>query len=80
MSATTVAGLLLIGLPLAFNAAFARLIGVIGLVIGPLLMVCSLDFVGGHEPTSWKLAERLTPATYIAWSLWLVATGVALLA
>ena len=72
MSATTVAGLLLIGLPLAFNAAFARLIGVI--------MVCSLDFVGGLEPTSWKLAERLTPATYIAWSLWLVATGVALLA
>ena len=26
------------------------------------------------------LAERLTPITYIAWSLWLIATGVALLA
>jgi hypothetical protein len=43
-------------------------------------MVCSLEFVGGHESTGWKLAERLTPPTYIAWSLWLAATGVALLA
>jgi hypothetical protein len=41
---------------------------------------CSLEFVGRHEPTGWKLAERLTPITYIAWSAWLVATGIALLA
>ena len=27
----------------------------------------------------WKLAERLTPIAYVAWSLWLIATGVALL-
>jgi hypothetical protein len=52
---------------------------VLGIVIGAVLMLCSLEFVGGHEPRGWWLAERLTPVTYIAWSLWLVATGVALL-
>jgi hypothetical protein len=53
-------------------------LGVAGIVIGPLLMLCSLEFVGGHERHGWKLAERLTPATYVAWSVWLAATGVAL--
>jgi hypothetical protein len=42
------------------------------------VVVCSLEFVGRFEPSGWKLAEKLTPATYVAWSLWLVATGVAL--
>jgi hypothetical protein len=51
-----------------------------GIVIGPILMLCSLEFVGGHERAGWKLAERLTPITYIAWSLWLIVTGIALLA
>jgi hypothetical protein len=70
----------LAGAALTQTSAVPVWIGVIGLVIGPLLMVCSLEFVGGHEPTGWKLAERLTPPTYIAWSLWLTATGVAVLA
>jgi hypothetical protein len=50
------------------------------LAIGPLLMLCALEFVGGHEPRGWRVAERLTPPTYVAWSLWLMVTGVALLA
>jgi len=54
-------------------------LGVLGIVIGPVLVLCSLEFVGVHEPSGWKLAERVTPGAYIAWSLWLVATGVALL-
>jgi hypothetical protein len=70
----------LAGAALTQTSAVPVWIGVIGLVIGPLLMVCSLEFVGGHESTGWKLAERLTAPTYIAWSLWLAATGVALLA
>ena len=49
-------------------------------MIGPVLALCSLEFVGAHEQRGWKLAERLTPPTYVAWSLWLAATGVALLA
>jgi hypothetical protein len=69
----------LAGVALTQTSAVPGWVGVVGIVIGPVLMVCSLEFVGRHEPTGWKLAERLTPVTYIAWSLWLVATGVALL-
>jgi len=59
--------------------SFNRYLGVLGIVIGPVLMLCSLEFVGRHEPAGWKLAGRLTPIAYIAWSLWLIAIGVALL-
>jgi len=55
-------------------------LGVIGLVIGAALLVCSLEFVGRVGDGGWRLAERLTPVAYVAWSLWLMATGVALLA
>jgi hypothetical protein len=53
-------------------------IGVIGIVVGAVLCVCSLEFVGRSGDEGWKVAERLTPITYVAWSLWLIATGVAL--
>jgi hypothetical protein len=67
------------GIALTQTTAAPGWVGVLGIVIGPVLMLCSLEFVGGHEPNGWKLAERLTPVTYVAWSLWLAATGVALL-
>jgi hypothetical protein len=70
----------LTGVALTQTAAVPGWIGAAGIVIGPVLMLCSLEFVGGHERTGWRLAERLTPVTYVAWSLWLAATGVALLA
>ena len=53
-------------------------LGVAGIVIGPLLMLCSLEFVGRTSRTAGRSpapdADRL-----LAWSLWLVATGIALL-
>jgi hypothetical protein len=70
----------LAGIALTQTAAVPSWIGVLGIAIGPILMLCSLEFVGRHEPSGWKLAERLTPITYIAWSLWLIATGIALVA
>jgi hypothetical protein len=69
----------LAGAALVQSAAVPGWIGVLGLALGPVLVVCSLEFVGAHEPTGWKVAERLTPIAYVAWSLWLIATGVALL-
>jgi Domain of unknown function (DUF4386) len=69
----------LAGVALTQTTAAPGWVGVLGIVIGPVLMLCSLEFVGGHEPNGWKLAERLTPIAYVAWSLWLAATGVALL-
>lgn len=53
--------------------------GVAGIVIGALLMICSLEFVGAFEPEGWKLAGVLTPIAYVAWSLWLIVVGVGLL-
>jgi len=55
----------------------SHVLGVIGIVIGPALMVCSLEFVG--RSSGWAVAEKLTPPAYVAWSLWLIATGVVLL-
>jgi hypothetical protein len=54
-------------------------LGVAGIVVGALLMICSLEFVGAFEEDGWKLAATMTPIAYIAWSIWLVAVGVALL-
>jgi hypothetical protein len=123
------AGLFLIGVPVAFNAAFAALakrfdypdvlrrptrevlarfrdggtslqllwwaFALTAVLLAPLvvlfaaalpdadptllsaLMLCSLEFVG--RGTGWTVAERLTPPAYVAWSLWLIATGLVLL-
>jgi hypothetical protein len=54
-------------------------VGIPGIVIGAVLAVCSLEFVGPAERDGWKLAGTLTPIAYVAWSLWLVGCGVALL-
>jgi Domain of unknown function (DUF4386) len=70
----------LTGIALTQTTAAADWVAVPGIVIGLILMLCSLEFVGRHEPAGWKLAERLTPITYIAWSVWLIVTGIALLA
>src|SRR5215210_3504956 len=70
----------LAGVAVTQSDAAPGVFGVLGIVIGPVLASCSIEFVGAHEPRGWRLAERLTPPAYVAWSLWLAATGVALLA
>src|SRR3954452_7001870 len=39
-------------------------LGVVGIVTGVLLMLCSLEFVGRFEPSGWKLALVVTPIAY----------------
>jgi hypothetical protein len=51
-----------------------------GIVIGASLLIGSLEFVGRLEEEGWKLAGTVVPIAYTAWSLWLLATGVVLLA
>jgi len=53
-------------------------IGVAGAVVGVLLVLCSLEFVGRPGEHGWRAAEAATPFVYVAWSLWLVALGVLL--
>ena len=55
-------------------------LGFAGIVVGAVLALCSLEFVGPAERTGWRLAGAVTPIAYVAWSIWLVGVGVALLA
>jgi hypothetical protein len=70
---------ILAGVALIDSTVVGSWLGILGVAIGPLFLVCSLEFVGRFEEAGWKLAGALTPVTYVAWSLWLMAVGVALL-
>ena len=50
-----------------------------GIVIGVVLAVCSLEFVGVFERTGWRLAGAVVPIAYMAWSAWLALLGVVVL-
>ena len=54
-------------------------LGLIGIPIGAALLVGTLEFVGPNEEHGWSLAGAIVPIAYIAWSIWLVALGVAFL-
>lgn len=69
----------LVGVAITQSVVVPGWIGVIGIVVGLLLIVCAFEFVGPFEPSGWKLAGTLTPITYVVWSLWLIAVGIALL-
>jgi hypothetical protein len=70
---------ILTGVALIQTEAVPAWLGILGLVIGPLFLVSSVEFLGRFEPSGWKLAGQLTPIAYILWSLWLVALGIAFL-
>jgi hypothetical protein len=55
------------------------LFGIVGLLLAPLFVLGSLEFVGAFEVRGWKLAGGLVPLAYIGWSLWLLALGIGLL-
>ncbi|HEV7742646.1 MAG TPA: DUF4386 family protein [Pseudolysinimonas sp.] len=50
-----------------------------GIVIGAMLAVGALEFVGPFEREGWKVAGFLVPVGYTLWSVWLLVTGVVLL-
>jgi hypothetical protein len=61
------------------TSAVPAWLGILGVVIGAALALCSLEFVGRTGDHGWRVAEVLTPIAYVAWSLWLVASGILLL-
>ncbi len=65
-----------VGVLLIQGNGYGIVLGVIGLVTGIFLALCSLEFVGKHEKFGWHLAGQLTPIVYIVWSIWLMAIGV----
>ena len=70
---------ILVGVAITQTSLAPSWLGVPGIAIGAVLGLCSLEFVGPAERDGSKLASTVTPIAYIAWSLWLVAVGIALL-
>ena len=69
----------LVGVALIQSEVLHPLFGVVGLVLAPLFVLGSLEFVGPSEACGWKLAGTLVPFAYIGWSIWLLALGIGLL-
>jgi hypothetical protein len=69
----------LAGVALIQSDLLHPLFGVVGLVLAPLFVLGSLEFVGPFEAGGWKLAGTLVPFAYIGWSIWLLALGIGLL-
>jgi hypothetical protein len=69
----------LAGVALIQSDLLHPLFGIIGLLLAPLFVLGSLEFVGPFEPRGWKLAGTLVPFAYIGWSIWLLALGIGLL-
>jgi hypothetical protein len=70
---------MLVGVAMLQSSAFEAWLAWPGIIIGLFLIVGSLEFVGRFEAQGWKLAGALVPITYIAWSLWLILSGLVLL-
>jgi hypothetical protein len=66
----------LVGVALTQSDAAPGWLGLAGIVIGVVLAICSLEFVGPAEPAGWKLAGLVIPVAYITWSAWLLVTGI----
>jgi hypothetical protein len=69
----------LVGIALLQSDMLHPAFGIVGLVLAPLFLVSSAEFVGSNEEKGWSFAGTLVPLAYIGWSLWLLALGVALL-
>ena len=70
---------MLVGVGMLQSSAFKAWLAWPGIIIGLFLIVGSLEFVGRFEEQGWKLAGAIVPITYIAWSLWLILSGLVLL-
>ena len=46
--------------------------------MGAALVIGAAEFAGPNERDGWKLAGIIVPIAYIAWSIWLIALGVAI--
>jgi hypothetical protein len=70
---------ILVGIAITQSSNLPTWLGTAGIVIGAVLALCSLEFVGPFERMGWKVAAAITPIAYVVWSLWLIAVGVFLL-
>jgi hypothetical protein len=69
----------LIGVGVIQRTALPHWLGWPGIVIGVGLMIGSAEFLGPNEEHGWGLADTAISIMYIAWSIWLLALGIALI-
>jgi hypothetical protein len=70
----------LIGVGVIQTTALPTWLGWPGIIIGAGLVVGSGEFLGPNEERGWRLAGATIPVLYIAWSVWLLAMGITLIA
>jgi Domain of unknown function (DUF4386) len=70
---------ILVGIAILLGDSLAVWLGWPGMLIGAGLLVSSTEFLGPSEDRGWPLAGAAVPVLYIAWSLWLVGLGIALI-
>ena len=70
---------LLVAASIVSTAVLPGWLGIVGIPIGLALLIGTLEFVGPNEEHGWSVAGTIVPIAYIAWSIWLIALGVAFL-
>jgi len=69
----------LVGVAVVQSETLNPVFGLVGLLLFPLYLLGSMEFVGPNETKGWGLAGALVPIVYIGWSLWLVGLGIGLI-
>jgi hypothetical protein len=70
---------LLIGFAIVFGDVVPPWLGWPGMAIGVGIIVGSAEFLGPNEERGWSIVDPAISVLYIAWSVWLVALGIALI-
>ena len=70
---------ILVGIAIVLGDTLAGWLGWPGIVIGAGLAAGSAEFLGHSEERGWAFAGAAIPVLYIAWSVWLLAMGIALI-
>ena len=70
---------LLVAICIVSTTVLPGWLGIIGIPIGIALLIGTLEFVGPNEEQGWAIVGAVVPIAYIAWSLWLIGLGAALL-
>lgn len=70
---------ILVGIAIVLGDTLAAWLGWPGIVIGAGLAVSSAEFLGPNGERGWALAGKAIPILYIAWSIWLLGLGIALI-
>jgi uncharacterized protein DUF4386 len=70
---------ILVGVAVVLGTTLPEWLGWPGMAIGAGLVVGSTEYLGPNEERGWGIAGAAIPVLYIAWSIWLLGLGIALI-